>query len=201
MKSIRCEKCLKYYDAEKYEMCPHCQSAPDQAPQEPPKPSRSVRRHDWLRRKKNEQEFSAEPKKDAGEEKEIVKAAAPDDDRTVSVFEYDPVVGWLVCTGGAYKGRSFELKTGRNGIGRAANMQIRLDREYSVAAGKHAEIIYNHLEKSFALAGERDAAILLNGESLTEIKELEGFDEIVLGSAAFVFVPLCGSRFSWEKAD
>lgn len=200
MKSIRCEKCQKFYDAEKYETCPHCQAAPEQTPSEPTKPVRAPRKHEWRRKKKNEQEISAEPKRSGTEGKENAAVCA-DDDLTIGVFNYDPVVGWLVCIEGAYKGRSFELKTGRNGIGRAASMQIRLDRELSVADGKHAEIIYNHLDRSFYLAGEQDLPILHNGEKLTQLAELDSYDEIVLGSAVFVFVRLCGSRFSWEKAD
>ena len=36
------------------------------------------------------------------------------------VIGVEPVVGWLVCTEGEYKGESFKLKSGRNFIGRAA---------------------------------------------------------------------------------
>jgi hypothetical protein len=109
-----------------------------------------------------------------------------------------PVAGWLVCTCGAYKGRSFELPVGRSVIGRGSTAQVCLAKEHSVA-DKHAAVTYEPKKKTFLLENEGDAPTFLNGEKLTQAAELKSFDEIAFADASFVFVRLCGSRFSWEK--
>ena len=59
------------------------------------------------------------------------------------VLGVEPVVGWLVCIRGAYRGESFRLKSGRNFIGRAANMDIVLGADQSVSRLRHAAVVYD----------------------------------------------------------
>lgn len=74
----------------------------------------------------------------------------PEEDENCTVGYYaqvigvEPVVGWMVCIKGAYRGESFKLKSGRNFIGRAANMDIVLGcRPERVCGFCHAAVVYD----------------------------------------------------------
>lgn len=127
--------------------------------------------------------------------------------RTVGKFtsadgeNIDPVVGWVVCVKGAYYGQSFALRSGKNKIGRSQEFDIRLLNDDSVSRSCVASIVFDTKAVSFSIMpGESDSLCYVNGEALYERRPLTGYEQIELGDSErnmFVFVPLCGERFTW----
>lgn len=108
-------------------------------------------------------------------------------------------VGWLVGLSGASKGKIFPCKTGRNCIGRDAQMDISLPDELSVDQITHSQIIYEPKKRQFFLqAGSGNGLSYLNDELIFTHKELHAYDRVTLGDAEFIFLPLCGEFFDWN---
>lgn len=115
--------------------------------------------------------------------------------------EVQPPVGWLVGTRGACYGQSFCLRSGRNRIGRSAEMDVNLD-DGSVSRTCAAVVIYDPKEQVFsAMPGESSSLCYVNNHALYQRMELQGYDLMEFGDAGlnqFIFVPLCGNQFRWE---
>lgn len=138
--------------------------------------------------------------------KQADSTAGAFDQKTVAFYNFsnsvEPVVGWLVCIKGMYKGESFNIKSGRNNIGRSQGMDIALAQEKSVSRERHASITFEpHQKKFFVQAGESSGLTYVNDEILMTFKELSDYDRITLGESEFVFLRLVGEKFSWEKYD
>ena len=131
-------------------------------------------------------------------------AIQPNNDKTVAYYNFsndiEPVVGWLICVEGEYKGESFSLKAGRNNIGRSLSMDIALAKEKSVSRERHAAVTFEPHQKKFYLqSGESSGLTYINDEILMTFKELENYDTVTLGESKFVFLALVGDRFSWDN--
>jgi len=123
---------------------------------------------------------------------------------TIGVFSkkigIDPVVGWLVCIEGGDKGRDFRIRSERNAIGRAANMDICISGDDTISREKHGTISYNPRKNTFLLApGESRGIVYLNDEEVAAPMPLKPFDVIELGQTKLLFVPFCGEQFQWDK--
>ena len=128
---------------------------------------------------------------------------AEEDNCTVGYYSrvigVEPVVGWLVCIEGEYKGESFKLKSGRNFIGRAANMDVVLSADHSVSRFKHASVIYEPRSRQFIVAtGESRELCYLNDEVVLSNKRMEAYDVLNLGNTSLMLIPCCSARFTWE---
>lgn len=114
-----------------------------------------------------------------------------------------PVVGWLVGVKGAYRGQSFQLKNGRNKIGRSHEMDVKLLNDESVSKASVAVIVFDSRAGEFSiLPGESDSLCYVNDKAVYERTALSGYDEIEFGDAGlnkYVFIPFCGERFSWSS--
>lgn len=108
--------------------------------------------------------------------------------------------GWW-GPGGACYGQSFCLRSGRNRIGRSAEMDVNLD-DGSVSRTCAAVVIYDPKERVFsAMPGESSSLCYVNNHALYQRMELQGYDLMEFGDAGlnqFIFVPLCGNQFRWE---
>lgn len=117
----------------------------------------------------------------------------------------EPVVGWLICVKGTYFGQSFQLKTGKNKIGRGKEFDVKLLNDDSISRTCMAVIAYDGKAREFSVwAGESDKLSYLNGKALYERVVLNGYEEIEFGDSEknkFIFVPLCGEKFAWENYD
>lgn len=148
-----------------------------------------------------------------GDETEALFSRAEDDGRTISLLNLGgsgtevfrkaernaPACGFLVCTEGPEYGRSFVLYPGRNFIGRSEEMDIRLS-DRSVSRNRHAVIIYEPKGRKFyAQRGESHELFYVNDSVVLSDIELNDFDELLIGSTTFRFVPFCGKRFGWEE--
>lgn len=114
----------------------------------------------------------------------------------------DPVVGWLVCKKGEYFGQSFNLKSGRNFVGRASQMDVCLLKEPSVSRDRHAVIIYEPVGRMFlAQAGDSRELFYVNDNVVLENVELKPYDVISVGKVDLIFIPCCTKEFSWDDFE
>lgn len=123
--------------------------------------------------------------------------------KTVAYYDFEeviPPVGWIVCVKGRYLGQAFECKAGRNKIGRGESMEINLKEERSINRDVHASIIYEPIQRQFFIqAGAGDGLTYLNGSLVFSHEELHPYDKLSVGKLEFVFLPLCGDRFTWDE--
>lgn len=126
------------------------------------------------------------------------------DEKTVAFYNFsnsiEPVVGWIICVEGEYMGESFQLKSGRNNIGRSLAMDIALAKEKSVSRERHASITYEPNKMKFYIqSGESSGLTYVNDELIMMFTELSDYDVITLGQSKFVFLRLCNEKFSWDN--
>jgi predicted RNA-binding Zn-ribbon protein involved in translation (DUF1610 family) len=132
-----------------------------------------------------------------------VAANGPIEDvKTMAFYNLDdtePVVAWLVCLRGAYPGQSFTLKTGRNNIGRAMNMDVALAKETSVSRNKHAVLTYEPQKRAFYIQpGDGNGLTYLNDEPVLTFVPVKNRDKIKMGNSMYIFLSLCGEDFTWD---
>lgn len=175
MNLVKCEN-NHYFDFDKFSACPHC--------------ANQVAR---------EQSIDI-----MGENQGKINTSNPKTTNNTALNnleEHRLVVGWLVCTRGNMRGKSFCLYEGDNHIGRGANMDVALTREPSVSRDCHANILYNKDENSFSLVvtDERTDSITCNNTTLkaNKPKKLKNHDFITIGDCILAFIPFCGKQFTW----
>ena len=133
----------------------------------------------------------------------------PDDDddmKTQSFYAtekgHEPVVGWLVCIKGEAFGEGFKLKSGRNFIGRASNMDVVLTGDATVSREKHAIVLYEPKRRKFMVqAGESRELFYLNDEVVLTAEELKAKDVLTIGKTKLLFVPCCDDSFGWDELE
>ena len=113
-----------------------------------------------------------------------------------------PVTGWLVCICGEAKGKSYNIVSGLNYVGRRKDMDICIEGDISISRYRHAVVEYNEERKEFLLRlGESKEKIYITRDRQKRILEgtikLEAYDVITLGRTELMFVPFCGDRFTW----
>jgi len=127
----------------------------------------------------------------------------PDDPATIRILDdrlgFDPVVGgWCALKAWIGAGTS-RIKSEKNAIGRAKNMDICIAGDNAVSKEKHAFVSYNPENHVFKLIpGESRGLVYLNGEDVDMATRLNPYDVIRLGKTKLVFIPLCGEKFHWE---
>lgn len=222
MKPVRCSKCKFFYDEDKYSSCPHCSDgaeAEHAAPAAPAAPAPAEHREKSgfsfkPRKKEKPAHNNAAPEAPApaapaapAPAKSPLKSAIQSADsmpKTVAYYnlpsDSEPVVGWLVCIKGDYLGESFNLKSGRNNIGRAGNMDIVLAKDGRVSRDRHAAVVYEPNKREFLVqSGESSGLTYLNDELLMGFKPFVQDDKLTVGGCEFLFKPLCGADFSWDQ--
>ena len=204
-----------YYDADKYSSCPHCSKANDTeddvtinmeqagatvphtpAPVPTPAPAPAPR---------TQQSGTVSLMDAVNVASAPVSAPAFDDnDKTVSYYGgsigIEPVVGWLVCIDGEMKGKAFELKNGKNFIGRSHSMDVVLEGDPNVSRERHAIVTYEPRGRVFiAQPGESRELFYLNDQVVLMNVEMHDRDILSIGKTQLMFVPLCGPAFTWES--
>jgi len=113
-----------------------------------------------------------------------------------------PVVGWIIGVKGDDYGRPYNLKSGKNRIGRSSDMDVCLTDE-SVSRSSVGVIAFDSKQKEFSLLpGESDSLCYLNGRAIYERQVLKYGDELEFGDCElnkYIFIPLCSDTFSWDK--
>jgi len=124
--------------------------------------------------------------------------------KTISIYTNaggtEPVTGWLVCTEGNNRGRSFEIKAGQNCIGRDSSMDICI-KEEGITRERHAYIIFEPKKRQFYLRGGDGSGLsYCNDEMVVGMQQINAYDKIQLGNANFMFIPFCGERYMWDES-
>lgn len=113
--------------------------------------------------------------------------------------EIEPVCGWLVCVEGARVGKDFQVKSGKNFIGRGDDMDIQILGDNGISRRNHTIIVYDPKKKNTVLLpGDASGIAYLNEEAVYVPTTLSPYDVIELGKSKFLFVPFCGEHFEWE---
>ena len=114
----------------------------------------------------------------------------------------DPVVGWLVVVNGEERGRSVQLKAGRNFIGRSASNDIALSGDKKISRDKHAIIVFEPRSQTFLVQpGTSKQLFYVNDQVILDTKVINAYDVINIGDTNLVFIPFCGESFSWDTED
>ena len=155
----------------------------------------------WDTPKSNGQPQEAEPQKPLSNRIDSVEKT------TAKYISYSggevtyPVVGWLVSVKGVYYGKSFPLRSGINRIGRSAEYEVPLIKDKSVSREVVLKIVYDPKKNAFSALPGENAMCYINENYIYEKMDLQGLESIELGDTeenGFIFVPLCGSNFSWS---
>ena len=129
---------------------------------------------------------------------------AEDDDMTRLVTAEagggDPAVGWLVVVEGPGRGRSVEIGSGSNSIGRAPGQKLCLNfGDKRISRERHAALIYDPLSARFFLHnGDVRNLTYVGQEVVLSPVEIKGGETITLGDTKLRFVPFCGPHFGWK---
>lgn len=212
MNLVKCDS-GHYYDGDKYATCPHCaKENSGQSGEEGTLPLESTmktcpRGHYYDSSKYSTCPQCAQEKKTGGTVDTVpITQQKTEDDETIMLDALkngsNPVVGWLVCVGGIERetGKSYELHSDKNFIGRSPVSNICLSGDTSISRERHAVIIYEPHEKIFfAQPGESSKLYYINGKVVLGNVELKAYDSIELGKTKLVFVPFCGEKFSWDS--
>ncbi len=107
------------------------------------------------------------------------------------------VVGWLIGLSGTSRGESFEVRIGRNVLGRDRRSDVVVNDDQ--ASSHHADLVFRPEEKRFILMDHNST----NGTYVNEVeieprRDLVSKDVIRIGSQRFLFMPLCDEGFYWD---
>lgn len=129
----------------------------------------------------------------------------PEEDDSVTIrwtegMNKEPVVGWLVGLNGEVAGESFEIRTGKNFIGRGDDMDVVIKGDKRISRNKHAIILYEPKNKLFMVQpGESRELFYLNGNVVLNTEKIGAYDKLYIGETELMFIPLCGDNFSWDE--
>lgn len=207
MNLVRCEK-GHFYDEERFASCPHCANMNE--PQsgieitEPFDDENLTMKLDEELNKSSAASTSNKSQSSLSQAIAEAKSKEPgDEQKTVGYFNKaigsEPVVGWLVCVEGNHFGEDFKLKSGRNFVGRAKNMDVILDGDPSISREKHAIILYEPKNNIFiAQPGDSKELFYLNDKVVLSSVEMNANDVISLGETKLLFIPCCTDKFNWD---
>ena len=222
MKLIRCVN-GHYYDKEKYTTCPHCSSNETNTNETVPfvQSYANAVGPNTVDRVTESISSSLGTAPKTSEQNENIPVQ--DSDKTTGVFlenfykssdavnmssrapvmnQTGPVVGWLVCTEGYHRGRSFTLQAGKNFIGRNPSMNICLNGDKSVSRERHAIIVYDPVNRTFyAQPGDSHELFYVNERVVLTTVKLFDRDKITVGKTKLVFVPFCDASFGWTNDE
>ena len=117
-------------------------------------------------------------------------------------FAQDPVVGWLVITGGPGLGSFRPVFEGNNSIGRSPDSRIPLDfGDDSISFEEQAYVRYDGNDRGFLFVPNmsKTNVVSVNTKRPTSAIELAAMDVIVMGRTQLVFMPFCGPEFDWSE--
>jgi hypothetical protein len=113
--------------------------------------------------------------------------------------DVQPVCGWFVCISGPRQGKDYKIKTGKNFIGRADDMDIQILGDNKISRRNHGIIVFDPKKKEMVLLpGESNGIVYHQGDAVYTPKVLNTYDVIELGDSKFLFIPFCGEQFNWE---
>lgn len=215
-----------YYDADKYASCPHCGDGGNSDDDVTVSMGQSIRnpvadtvslQHTASTSHTSTSSLSRQQTDDLGttvslaQALNMASAQSPvaqmeDSGKTVGYYggslQTEPVVGWLVCVEGDVLGKAFELKNGKNFIGRSMNMDIVLAGDASVSRERHAIVTYEPKGRVFfAQPGESRELFYVDDQVVLMSLQLKDRAILSIGNTKLMFIPLCGPDFSWDDVS
>lgn len=135
----------------------------------------------------------------ATKEKEVPMPKDFDIETELLQEKIEPVCGWLVCIEGAKVGKDYKIKSGKNFIGRADEMDIQVLGDNGISRKNHAIVVYDPKKRNTVLLpGDASGIAYLNDEAVYVPTPLTPYDIIELGKSKFLFIPFCGEHFEWD---
>lgn len=114
---------------------------------------------------------------------------------------FRPVMGWLVCIKGPDCGRSFQIYSEYNYVGRERG-DIIIPGDQSISGANHMRISYEPRQRVFSVSlCEGHNHVYLNGMGLEGFARLKDYDIIETGKTFLLFKSLCSDQFSWDQVD
>ena len=190
-----------FYDADTNATCPHCQGG--KGNDETMIVQRKVEDDSVTVPLTDAIKPAAAASKTVSKTNVSITSVQDDNEKTISFAKEkvgrEPVVGWLVCVEGPHKGADFRLKTGKNFIGRASNMDAALTEDKSVSRDKHAIVLYEPKKHTFLVQpGESRELCYLNDDVVLAAQALKRNDVIAVGDSKLMFFPCCDNVFNWD---
>lgn len=100
------------------------------------------------------------------------------------------------------RGKDSRIYAQVNTIGRSELNDICLKGDVTISGTNHAKLSYSEQSNSFFLTpADNKNIILLNGKEVFGTEKLSPYDVLHFGVSRFLFLPLCGEKFIWEKED
>lgn len=193
-----------YYDGDKFDTCPHCSGLTENAQNTSDEMDMTVPLTPIERQEVEDSIPVTEPLTEPLTAPGRLFGNPADTEKTVGYYNFDtkvePVVGWLVCIEGDDFGRSFNLKAGKNFVGRSAGINdIVIQGDSAVSREKHAIVIYDPKSCSFLVQpGMSSELFYVNDEVVLQAKAIENKDLILVGNTKLMFIPFCSSEFTWD---
>lgn len=120
------------------------------------------------------------------------------DDTIPEEMNSNPVIGWLIAIEGAHKGRSYDVKQGRNFVGRSTAMDICLSGNSKISRDRHAIITYDpRTRKCYLQPDESRDLVYINEDLLFGPMPMKHNDVITMGEERFVFLALQCDKADW----
>lgn len=181
------------YDTKQYSSCPYCKGAGSS--------NRVEFRFKGAEDVKKEVPAPAKPAEISEK-----KADLSDTGKTVGIYKKlmntDPVVGWLVCTKGAEKGKDYRIYGKNNTIGRDERSDICIKGDKAISRENHAKLAYDRKHNNFHIIPADGAEVVyLNDEPVYVPTVLKAYDLLEIGESQFLFVPFCCDKFKWETPE
>jgi hypothetical protein len=110
----------------------------------------------------------------------------------------NPIVGYLICIEGMHKGKSFDVKEGRNFIGRSMAMDISLSGNSKIQRERHAIVTFDPRSKTCFFQPEESRDILyINDEPVFGPSKINHEDIIFMADEKFIFFKLTCDKIDW----
>ena len=133
------------------------------------------------------------------EKKETAAASEEAIEELLFAQETAPVCGWVVCVSGPRQGKDYKIRSGKNFIGRADDMDIQILGDNKISRRNHCVIVYDAKQgQTVLLPGDSNGLVYLNDEAVYVPTGLNIYDVIELGESKFLYIPFCGEHFKWE---
>ncbi len=95
--------------------------------------------------------------------------------------------------------KDYKIKTGKNFIGRADDMDIQILGDNAISRRNHGIVVFDPKKKqTVLLPGDSNGIVYLNDDAVYTPQVLNPYDIIELGKSKFLFIPFCGEHFMWE---
>lgn len=133
------------------------------------------------------------------EKKETGGKSGEDLEKLLFAQDASPVCGWLVCISGPRQGKDYKIKSGKNFIGRADDMDIQVLGDNQISRRNHGVIVFDPKKKeTVLLPGDSNGLVYHNEAAVYTPTVLNSYDVIEMGESKFVFIPFCGENFMWQ---